>query len=161
NEATKRKETDTVLVSDGTNTFALCHVQETPLTFWVPGIDWESLTGTLARDAAVVPVKTVAFSVVDPRVVLIPVTPAQVRQLGCKVYYVYSDTFKYQDAVLVGPKEGYYGECKFQIDLSTPEYVKMDHNSWKGLFGKFNPSRGDLVLSKTGELLGVMANGTY
>ena len=31
----------------------------------------------------------------------------------------------------------------------------------KGLFGKFNPSRGDLVFSKTGELLGVMANSTY
>jgi hypothetical protein len=29
------------------------------------------------------------------------------------------------------------------------------------LFGKFNPSRGDLVFSKNNELLGVMANGTY
>jgi hypothetical protein len=37
----------------------------------------------------------------------------------------------------------------------------MDHNSLKGLFGKFNPSSGDLVLSKTGELLGVMANSSY
>ena len=64
-------------------------------------------------------------------------------------------------AVLVGAREGYYGECKFQIDLSAPLYVKMDHNSLKGLFGKFNPSRGDLVFSRTGELLGVMANSTY
>jgi hypothetical protein len=31
----------------------------------------------------------------------------------------------------------------------------------KGLFGKFNPSRGDLVFSRTGELLGIMANSTY
>jgi hypothetical protein len=37
----------------------------------------------------------------------------------------------------------------------------MDHNSLKGLFGKFNPSSGDLVFSKTGELLGIMANSTY
>jgi hypothetical protein len=37
----------------------------------------------------------------------------------------------------------------------------MDHNSLKGLFGKFNPSSGDLVFSKQGELLGVMANSTY
>src|SRR6266571_5262130 len=95
------------------------------------------------------------------RVVLIPVSAAQRRQLGCKVYRVSSDPFKFQDAVLVGAKEGYYGECKFQIDLSTPEYVKLDHNFLKGLFGKFNPSRGDLVLSKTGELLGIMANNSY
>ena len=31
----------------------------------------------------------------------------------------------------------------------------------KGLFGKFNPSRGDLVFSRTGDLLGIMVNGTY
>jgi hypothetical protein len=37
----------------------------------------------------------------------------------------------------------------------------MDRNSIKGLFGRFNPSRGDLVFSKTGEFLGVMANSTY
>jgi hypothetical protein len=39
--------------------------------------------------------------------------------------------------------------------------VKLDHNLLKGLFGKFNPSRGDLVFSRTGELLGIMVNNTY
>jgi len=63
--------------------------------------------------------------------------------------------------VVVGAQESYYGECSFQIDLTTPLYVKMDRSSLKGLFGKFNPSRGDLVFSRTGELLGVMANNTY
>ena len=63
--------------------------------------------------------------------------------------------------MLVGAREGYYGECRFEIDLTTPEYVKLDNNFLKGLFGKFNPSRGDLVFSKTGELLGIMANATY
>src|SRR5258708_27141534 len=37
----RRRETQTVLVSDGRNTFALCHVQEPPLTLWNPGTDWE------------------------------------------------------------------------------------------------------------------------
>jgi hypothetical protein len=45
--------------------------------------------------------------------------------------------------------------------VATPQYLKMDHNSLKGLFGKFNPSSGDLVLSKSGELLGVMAHNNY
>ena len=39
----------------------------------------------------------------------------------------------------------------------TPEYLKMDHSVVRGLFGKFNPSHGDLVFNKSGELLGVMA----
>ncbi len=63
--------------------------------------------------------------------------------------------------MLVGANEGYYGECNFQIELNSPQYVKLDRSLLKGLFGKFNPSRGDLVFSRTGELLGIMVNNTY
>src|SRR5262249_32165982 len=160
-DSTKRRDTETVLVSDGTNTFAMCHVDDTPLSFWPNGTEWEGLSGTLGRDSSTVPIGSLSFHFQDPRVVLVPVTAAQVRQLGCKVYRISQDPFKFQDAVLVGAREGYYGECKFQIDLSTPDYVKLDRSVLKGLFGKFNPSRGDLVFSKTGELLGIMANNNY
>ena len=136
-------------------------MQDTPLTLWNPGTQWEELTGTLGRNAAMFPIRSLSFYVLDPRVVLIPVTEAQAHDLGCKVYRISSDPFKFQDAVVVGAREGYYGESKFEIDLTTPQYVKMDRSSFKGLFGKFNPSKGDLVFSKTGELLGVMANSTY
>ena len=160
-ESNKRTETQTVLVTDGTNTVALCHVQDTPLSFGYPGTDWEGLTGVLGRNTTTVPIRSLSFYQLDPRVVFIPVTPAEARELGGKAYRTSSDPYKFQDAVLVGAQEGYYGECSFQIDLTTPLYVKMDRNSLKGLFGKFNPSRGDLVFSRTGELLGVMANNTY
>jgi len=160
-ESSKTRDTQTVLVTDGTNTFALCHVQETPLTIWQPGIDWEGLSGTLSRNAVSVPIRSLSFAAVDPRLVVIPVTAEEAHRLGCRVYPVCADPYKFQDAVLVGAREGYYGQCTFQIDLSTPDYVKLDRNVIKGLFGKFNPSRGDLVFSKAGELLGVMANSTY
>jgi hypothetical protein len=39
--------------------------------------------------------------------------------------------------------------------------VRLDRSFVKGLFGNFNPSRGDLVFSRTGELLGIMANNSY
>jgi len=160
-DANKNTETAMVLVTDGTNIVALCHVQDTPLAFSDPGTDWEGLTGTVTRNTTVLPITSLSFYQLDPRVVVVPVTAAQAKALGGKVYHFSTDPYKFQDAVLVGAREGYYGECKFQIDLATPLYVKMDRNSLKGLFGKFNPSRGDLVISKTGELLGVMANGTY
>jgi hypothetical protein len=51
-ESNKRAETRTVLVTDGTNTVALCHVQDTPLRFGYPGTDWQRLTGTLERYTA-------------------------------------------------------------------------------------------------------------
>ena len=160
-DTTRRRDTQTILATDGTNTFALCHVQDTPLTLFNPGIDWEQLSGFMTHNAASLPIESISFYLRDPRIVLIPVGAAGARQLGSKVYQISSDPFKFQDAVLVGAREGYYGECRFEIDLSTPDYVKLDNSFLKGLFGKFNPSRGDLVFSKTGELLGIMANATY
>jgi hypothetical protein len=157
----RNKTTGTVLVTDGINTYALCHVQDTPLTLWDPGTDWEGLAGKLAHNQAQVAIHSISFHRQDPRVVFMPVTKAEADQLGCKVYSISSDPYKFQDAVLVGAQEGYYGQCSFQIDLNTPAYVKLDRSLLKGLFGQFNPSRGDLVFSRNGELLGVMANGTY
>jgi hypothetical protein len=157
----KDKSTETVLVTDGTNTYAICHADDTPLTLWDPGTDWDSLQGTLTGHAGEVPVRAMAFDRADPRVVMFPVTADQARQLGCKVYRVSTAPYKFQDAVLIGADDGYYGQCNFQIDLTSPQYVKLDRSLLRGLFGKFNPSRGDVVLSRTGELLGIMVNGTY
>ncbi len=159
-ESSRRKETGTVLVSDGTNTFALCHLQDTPLASG-GGADWQALTGTLGRNRALVPVNSMSFYLWDPRMVWMPVTAAQAHELGGKVYRTSTDPYKFQDAVLVGAGRSYYGECKFQIDVTTPQYVKMDRNSFKGMFGQFNPSRGDLVFSRQNELLGIMVNNTY
>jgi hypothetical protein len=160
-DSAKDRQAEIILVTDETNVYALCHVQDTPLTLWNPGTQWEELRGTLAHGPAVFPILSISFDMMDPRVVLVPVPAAQVHALGCKVYHLSKDPYVFQDAVVVGTRGNYYGECRFQIDVTTPQYLKMDHNSLKGLFGKFNPSSGDLVLSRTGDLLGVMANNSY
>ncbi|HEY3864204.1 MAG TPA: hypothetical protein VGO59_20225 [Verrucomicrobiae bacterium] len=160
-DSAKDKQAQIILVTDETNTFALCHIQDTPLTLWTPGTQWQELTGTLTHGSAVFPIQSISFYLLDPRIVLIPVPAAQARSLGCKVYHLSKDPYLFQEAVVTGTRGDYYGECKFQIDVTTPEYLKMDHNSLKGLFGKFNPSSGDLVMTKSGELLGVMANNSY
>jgi hypothetical protein len=154
-------KTETVLVTDGTNTFALCHVKDTPLTLWDPGTDWETLTGTLAHNQAQVPIHALSFHLQDPRVVFMPVTQAEASQLGCKIYQISSNPNKFQNAVVIDVRGDNYGQSNFQIDLSTPQYVKLDHSLFKVLVGKFTPSRGDLVFSQNGDLLGVMANNTY
>ncbi|HYG35329.1 MAG TPA: hypothetical protein VEC99_11120 [Clostridia bacterium] len=159
--ANKQKDSQTVLITDGTRIFALAHVQDTPLILWNPGTDWEILTGHLSRNTATVPIASLSFHRQDPRIVLMPITPAQARELGGKVYSISADPFKFQDAVLVGTRESYYGECRFEIDTTTPEYLKLDRSVVRGLFGKFNPSRGDLVFSKNGQLMGIMANDAY
>src|ERR1019366_6853338 len=59
-ESNKRTETQTVLVTDGTNTVALCHVQDTPLSFGYPGADWEGLTGMLRRNTTTIPIQSLS-----------------------------------------------------------------------------------------------------
>ena len=160
-DSNKRQDLKIVLVSDNTNTFALCHVRDTPVTLADPGTDWQSLSVMLSRDLASCNMSSLSFLVSDPRVVLIPVSKSQAQALGGHIYRLEANPQNFQDAVVVGTRDNYYGECKFQIDLSIPNYLTMDRNSLKGLFGKFNPSTGDLVFSRTGDLLGVMANDRF
>jgi len=160
-DVNKEKVSQCVLFTDGMQTYTLYHVDETPLQIWNPGTDWTRLTAVLQRGNVAFSGVRLSFLAQDPRVVVIPIGSAQAKQYGVKIYKAAADPFKFQEAVIVGANEGYYGECKFQIDQSTPNYVKVDRNVLKGLFGKFNPSRGDLVFTRTGELLGIMVNGDY
>jgi hypothetical protein len=92
---------------------------------------------------------------------VLPVDPEQVKAAGVKVYQTALDPFKFPDAVLISNGGAGYGEVGFRLDPSLPSYVQMDNRVMKRLFGNFSPNRGDLVLSRTGELLGIMANNDY
>lgn len=158
---TKKSDAETILVGAGGQTFAICHLADTPLTFWPPDTDWHALSGFISRDTFSFKLSQISFLTQDPRVAVLPIEAAQAQNLRTKIYKLASDPLKFSDAVLIGVRETYYGECKFQIDPATRGYFKMDRSFIRGLFGKFNPSKGDLVMSKSGELLGIMVNNEY
>src|SRR5690606_1697533 len=81
--------------------------------------------------------------------------------LGVKSSRIALDPFKFTEAVLISNGGAGYGEVPFKLDPADPRYVRMDNRLVRRLFGDFSPSRGDLVLSKTGELLGIMVNSEY
>jgi hypothetical protein len=155
------KFTQGLIFTEGKQAYLLLHVDDTPLTLRNPGTDWNRLLATLSRGDRATSAGQLSFLAEDPRVVVLPVTQPQVAQLGVQAYPAATDPYKFPDAVVVGANEDYYGECKFQIEPALPQYVRLDRSFVRGLFGKFNPSRGDLVLTKTGELLGIMANSEY
>lgn len=157
----KEKVAQSILLNDGQQNYAVFHVDETPLTLWNPGTDWNKLTAVMSRGPVAYSAVRLSFVAQDPRVIVIPIGEKQAKEYGVRIYKTPADPYKFQDAVIVGANEGYYGECRFQIDPNLPQYVKVDRNLLKGLFGKFNPSRGDLVFTKTGDVLGVMVNGEY
>lgn len=160
-KAVHDKFTQGLVFTEGKQTYLLLHVDDTPLALQNPGTEWNRLLATLSRGSKAVSVGQLSFLAEDPRVVVLPVTQSQVAQLGVQAYPAATEPLKFPDAVVVGANEGYYGECKFQVEPALPQYVRLDRSFVRGLFGKFNPSRGDLVLTKAGELLGIMANSEY
>ncbi len=160
--ATKEKNAATVLVTDGARIYALLHIDDTPFTLNENTADWDKIAvefthGTSRPTAA----GLLQFLALDPRVVVLPVDAAQAAALGVKVYPTALEPFKFTEAVLVSGGGKGYGEVGFKLDASQPSYVQVDNRLFKRIFGDFAPSRGDLVLSKTGELLGIMVNSDY
>lgn len=160
---TKAKDSSTILVTDGDKTYALLHISDTAFPLSENNLDWQKIAVTFTgpkgyRTAG----KELDFLSLDPRVVVIPLDTEQAAALGGKIYATALDPFKFPEAVLVhaGEKSG-YGEVPFKLDPKNRGYVKVENRLFKRLFGDFAPARGDLVLSKTGELLGVMVNSDY
>jgi X-X-X-Leu-X-X-Gly heptad repeat protein len=158
---TRTKDASTVLVTDGKQVYALLHISDTVFSLGENGIDWESLTVELSRSGARTPASAVQFLARDPRVVALPLDPAQATSLGARVYPLAADPFKFPEAVLIDGGGRGYGEVGFKLDPSDPGFVRVDNRLFKRVFGDFAPKRGDLVFAKTGELLGIMVNNDY
>jgi hypothetical protein len=157
----RSKEAQTILVTDGKQTYALMHVDDTPFAIREASADLEKVNATYSKGTYKGPAPEIDFLAVDPRIVALPVDAAQASAIGAKVYQTALDPFKFPDAVLISNGGSGYGEVAFKLDPSQPSYVQMDNRLMKRIFGTFAPSRGDLVLSKTGELLGIMVNSDY
>ncbi len=157
----REKAAQTVLVSDGERIFALMHLSDTPFTLGEVPTDYEQVTGQLSRGSFNAPVGELHFLRQDPRLVAAPIDASLAALMGAKIYQVAKEPFKFPDAVLLRADDGRYGETPFRIDPSNSNYVKMDNRITTRLFGEISPKRGDLVFSRTGDLIGIMVNNDY
>jgi hypothetical protein len=156
------RETKTVFTTDGKQVYALIEVEDTPFSLREIGADWKRVSVGFVRPPDYKSTGTeIQFLRVDPRVVVVPVDAQQVAALGAKVYPLAADPFKFPEALLISGGGKGYGELGFKLDDAHRGYVKVDNRVMKRLFGDFATSRGDLVFSKTGELLGIMVNSDY
>src|SRR5690606_31328004 len=98
-QSNRTKSANTVLVTDGRQVYALLHIADTVFSLGENGIDWESLTVDLSKGVNRQPAANVQFLQHDPRIVVLPMTPAQASALGAKVYPLAQDPFKFPEAV--------------------------------------------------------------
>jgi len=155
------EKTTTVLVSDGTRYFALAHIDSLPFGLKTSPTVVRSVSLSLSRAGEEKKASSLQFLALDPRIAMISLTPTEAQRLGGKAYLTALEPFKFPEAVLVNKQGDYYGEVEFKLDSDTPGFVKMQTKIFSSIFGEFSPSTGDLVLSKTGELLGIMVNRRY
>lgn len=157
----RQKDSSTVLVTDGTRTNVLLHLNDTPLTLGIPGFGMDRFGARVVGRGGEMTAGPVELLAVDPRAVVVGVDGASVAKSGVRVYPLAKNPLKFTEAVLVSRGGKYYGEVEFRVDARTPNYVRMKTKILSRLFGEFSPTAGDLVLAKSGEVLGVMANGEY
>ncbi len=157
----KEKQTQTVLVSDGSQVYALMHLSDTPFTLSEIPTDYDQVAGRLTRGSFNAPLAELRFLRLDPRLVVAPIDASLASLMGAKIYQVAKEPFKFPDAVLVRADDGRYGDTPLRIEAGNPSYVKLDNRITTRLFGEIAPKRGDLVFSKTGDLIGIMVNNDY
>jgi hypothetical protein len=157
----KDKDTQTVLVTDGTQVYVLMHLDDTPFNLVESPVDYDQVTGQFTHGTVSAPVTELDFLRLDPRVVLAPIDAKVAGQMGAKIYPLAKEPFKFPNAVLIRAEDGHYGETPFHIDESNASYVRLDNRIVTRLFGEIAPKPGDLVLSQTGELIGIMVNNDY
>jgi hypothetical protein len=160
-KAERKASTGCVLVTDGTTTYAVLHVDQTPFGFREIPNPWSKLNIELERSGVKTEAKTLLFLNSDPRLIALPLEPDQVAALGGRIYPLAAEPFKFPEAMLVNRGGAGYGETPFRLDAAHPNFVRMDNRLIKLITGEFTPSRGDLVFSKTGEVLGIMVSSDY
>ena len=146
----------TILVTDGIVTYAVMHVEDTPFNLVEPPADWSRIEIELNKNEVAYVAPSMHFLRRDPRVVVVPIESDRAASMGVKVYEIANDPFRFPEAVLINSGGQGYGEVPFKLEAGLTGYVRMDSGMMRRLVGDFPPSRGDLVLSKTGHLLGVM-----
>jgi hypothetical protein len=137
------------------------HLSDTPFTLTEIPTDYDQIGGQLTRGTFNAPITELQFLRLDPRVIVAPVDASLASLMGAKIYQLAKEPFKFPDAVLVRADDGRYGDTPFRIDPSNTNYVKLDNRISTRLFGEIAPKRGDLVFSKTGDLIGLMVNSDY
>ena len=96
----------------------------------------------------------------DPRLLAIQVPEEFVEKEKITPLSVPENFFSFADCVVVNPTKFYYGQIPFRADFKNSLYAQLDVGLIQSVFGTFSPSEGDFVLSRSGDFMGNMIDGS-
>jgi hypothetical protein len=159
-----KKTTQPILVKGEKYLYAILHADQSPFALGPRSSpSWEKAEGMFSHNGKKAPVHWLGFLKNDPRIIAVPLHKDSESFLNIqKVYPLAKRPQDYPEAVIIHNGED-YGQVKFKVNPRLGNYVLMEKPTFIGkLFSrKFNPDKGDVVLSRAGELLGIMVNKKY
>lgn len=146
---------ETILVEHAGSIYAVFEGSRSP--FRAESLDrLQDVSGTMRIGDHSLEILEVSFLRADPRVVAIAVPRRFVENMDVEVMRLADDPLRFPEAVLINDERGFFGESRFRLRPGSQRYVDMDTRLVNRLFGEFSPRRGDIVFSKSGQLLGFM-----
>ena len=123
---TRKRNSKNIVATDGERYYILYHIGDTPLSLLMPDAGWRQLRGIVSREETQYSIPMLGVSSLDPRILAVPVGREQAEKLGSKIYPLAADPYKFQEAVLVGSRESYYGEVGFRVEPDHPNTLKWN-----------------------------------
>ena len=158
-------ETETIILVDGTFAYTLVHAKDSPFRLEPFHRKLIEVSGTITGKGINTPihVNEVAF-MDDPRMLIVPVyvNPRELEEKNdVKLFRTPKDPHMFSEAVVVDVGHTRFGQTEFIRDGLDGRYIRVKHNRFTFITGKFDPGKGDLVFAKSGEVLGIMVNNDY
>ena len=148
-------------VSDGSRNYAILHTRNSPFRLDDSAEPWKAVTAVVEFGGERAEVKKLGFLGSDPRLLTLHLPEDFVEVSKVEAFSIAADPFRFPEAILVGSEKGYYGESPFKIGPDKSHLLRLQTRLFNRLFGEFSPSRGDLVFTKSGKILGLMVNNQY
>lgn len=105
-------------------------------------------------------VTELSFLDADGSVAMVNVPREQIEQAGIEPFVLAQDPLRFPEAVLVHSANEEYGEFSMRVSPGREDYLSMESRLFTRLLGNFAPTQGDLVFSKSGELIGIMVESS-
>ena len=96
----------------------------------------------------------------DPRMLAIEIPKDFIEKEKIEPIVRPENFFAYSDCVVINPSKFYYGQIPFRADFKNPTYAKLDVGLIQSVFGEFSPSAGDVVITRSGNVIGCMIDGS-
>lgn len=95
----------------------------------------------------------------DPRLLAIKVPSDFCEKEKITPLQIPDNFFAFTDCTVIDPEKFHYGQVPFRADFKNSSYAQMDVGLLQSVFGTFAPSEGDIIMSRSGEFMGIMIGG--